>query len=76
MNRHHVSNSGPTALLVTHYRDQVAGPAAAQHSDQLRQQTGGNRLSPNIQIDVRLHWDACILQPQRYRHSTRLSQAT
>ena len=61
VNRHHVSNSGPNALFVTDHRDQIARPAAAQHSNQLRQEARREGLSPNIQIDVSPHRNACIL---------------
>src|SRR5260370_28648883 len=43
------------AFFVTDHRDQIAWAAAAQHSDQLRQQTRCKGLSPNIQIDVGSH---------------------
>jgi hypothetical protein len=43
------------AFFVTDNRDQIARAAAAQHSDQLRQQTRCKGLWPNIQIDVSSH---------------------
>jgi hypothetical protein len=43
------------AFFVTDHRDQIAPPAAAQHSDQLRQEAGRERFPPDIQIDVSLH---------------------
>src|ERR1043166_264507 len=43
-------------LVLTDHRDQITLAAAAQHSDQLRQQAGGESLSPNFQIDVSLHF--------------------
>src|SRR5713101_8679874 len=50
------------ALFVTDNRDQIAWVAAAQHSEQLWQQTRREGLSPNIQIDVDSHHNACIPQ--------------
>ncbi len=52
------------ALFVTDHCDQIAPTTAAQHTDQLRQQTGRKGLWPNIQIDVSPHRNACILQFQ------------
>src|SRR5262249_15406560 len=43
------------ALFITDYGDQIARPAAVQHSDQLRQEPRRESLSSNIQIDVSLH---------------------
>ena len=50
------------AFFVTDHRDQIARVAAAQHSDQLWQQARRKGLSPNIEIDVSSHRNACILQ--------------
>jgi hypothetical protein len=50
------------AFFITDNRDQIARVAAAQHTDQLRQQAGRKGLSPNIEIDVGSHRNACILQ--------------
>ncbi len=64
MNRHHVSNSGSNALVVTDKRDQIARPAAAQHSDQLRQQARRESLSPNIQLEVSPHRNALFYRSE------------
>src|ERR1700693_4341396 len=50
------------ARFVTDHRDQISRAAAAQHSDQLRQEAGCESLSPDFQIDVSPHWDARILE--------------
>src|SRR5260370_3951842 len=49
-------------FFITDDRDQIARVTAAQHSDQLWQQTRREGLSPNIQIDVDSHHNACIPQ--------------
>ena len=54
------------ALVVTDQRHQITRTTAAQHSDQLRQQTRRKGLGPDIQIDVSLHWHACILQSREH----------
>src|SRR5690349_16375101 len=41
--------------------DQIAGPAAAQDSDQVRQDARGERLTPNVEVDVSPHRNASIL---------------
>jgi hypothetical protein len=43
------------AFVVTDNRNQVAWVALSQHSDQLRQQTGREGLSPDIQIHIGSH---------------------
>ena len=43
------------ARVVTDNRNQIARPASAQDGDQLRQQTRGEILSPNIQIEISPH---------------------
>jgi hypothetical protein len=43
------------ARFVTDHRDQIARTAATQHTDQLRQETGGESLSRDIQVDVSFH---------------------
>src|SRR6266404_4362034 len=50
------------ALFVTEQRDQITRPASAQHSEQLRQEARCESLSPNVQLDVSPHRNACILQ--------------
>src|SRR5438552_3966787 len=40
------------AFFVTDNCDQVAGSAAAQHGDQLRQQARRERLSSNVEMDA------------------------
>jgi hypothetical protein len=46
------------ALFVTDKRDQIAGLAAAQHSNQLWQQTRRKCLSTNIQLEISPHRNA------------------
>lgn len=46
---------GPNTLFVSHYRDQIARPAAAQHCDQLWQEAGVEILSLDIESDLSLH---------------------
>src|SRR6266567_6106751 len=48
----------PDALFVTDKRDQIARLAAAQHSNQLRQQTRRKCLSTNIQLEINPHRNA------------------
>ena len=54
----------------TDHCDQIAGPAAPQQSDQLRQQTGPKGLLPDIQVDVSPHRNACILPFREQRGDT------
>ena len=56
------------ALFVTDHRDQIARPAATQHSNQLRQKARRERLSTDIKIEVSLHRNACILQVREDSH--------
>ncbi len=59
------------ALFVANNRDQIARVAAAQHCDQLWQQTRRKGLSSNIQIDVSSHHSACILQLREHMETVR-----
>src|ERR1043166_2325559 len=54
-------------LVLTDHRDQITVAAAAQHSDQLRQQAGGESLSPNFQIDVSLHFQDGFAQSRQHQ---------
>src|SRR5437879_5004201 len=63
------------ALFVTDHSDQIARLAAAQHSEQLRQEARRKGLSPNIQIDVSPHWNACILQSREHWETASSSPA-
>jgi hypothetical protein len=58
-------------FFVTDNRDQIARPAAAQGSNQLRQEAGCEGLSSDIQIDVSRHRNACILQSGEHLRSSR-----